>query len=279
MIEDKVRELERKIAAKMGFEACMPVSGQTYSRKVDNFVLQVLSGIAQSASKMGVDLRLMAHMKEFDEPFESGQVGSSAMAYKRNPMRSERIASLSRYVINRTCAIPPITAAQPVARADAGRLRQPPHHASRRLSWLPTASCRCAINVITRADRVPRKLSAKHLRGGAAVYRDREHPHGLRQGKAAATGRTLHEASSGSIRQQAAKAVKAERQGNNDLLALLLADATLRSDRGRALAARLDVAQVRGLRAAAGDAVPGRRCAAGSYVNAELVGAEVEINA
>ena len=97
--QDKVRELERKIAAKMGFEACMPVSGQTYSRKVDNFVLQVLSGIAQSASKMGVDLRLMAHMKEFDEPFESGQVGSSAMAYKRNPMRSERIASLARYVM------------------------------------------------------------------------------------------------------------------------------------------------------------------------------------
>ena len=108
--QDKVRELERKIAAKMGFEACMPVSGQTYSRKVDNFVLQVLSGIAQSASKMGVDLRLMAHMKEFDEPFESGQVGSSAMAYKRNPMRSERIASLCRYVMIDTLN-PAITAA------------------------------------------------------------------------------------------------------------------------------------------------------------------------
>ena len=78
----------------------MPVSGQTYSRKVDSFVLNVLGGIAQSCSKMAIDLRLLAHMKEFDEPFESGQVGSSAMAYKRNPMRSERITSLARFVIN-----------------------------------------------------------------------------------------------------------------------------------------------------------------------------------
>ncbi len=98
--KEKVLALEGKIAAKMGFCACMPVSGQTYSRKVDSFVLNVLAGIAQSASKMAIDLRLMAHMKEFDEPFESGQVGSSAMAYKRNPMRSERITSLARLVIN-----------------------------------------------------------------------------------------------------------------------------------------------------------------------------------
>lgn len=97
--EEKVKELERKIAKKTGFEACAPVSGQTYSRKVDFRVLSVLAGIAQSAAKFSSDIRLMAHMKEFDEPFESGQVGSSAMAYKRNPMRSERIASLSRYVI------------------------------------------------------------------------------------------------------------------------------------------------------------------------------------
>ena len=98
--KEKVLALEEKIAAKMGFSACMPVSGQTYSRKVDSFVLNVLGGIAQSASKMAIDLRLLAHMKEFDEPFESGQVGSSAMAYKRNPMRSERITSLARFVIN-----------------------------------------------------------------------------------------------------------------------------------------------------------------------------------
>ena len=97
--KDKVLELEDKIASKCGFSACYAVSGQTYSRKVDYFVLSTLSGIAQSAAKFSSDIRLLSHLKEFDEPFESGQVGSSAMAYKRNPMRSERIASLSRYVI------------------------------------------------------------------------------------------------------------------------------------------------------------------------------------
>ena len=97
--EQKVVALEQKICEKMGFPGAYPVSGQTYSRKVDFQVLQVLSGIAQSASKFSSDIRLLSHLKEVDEPFESGQIGSSAMAYKRNPMRSERIASLSRYVI------------------------------------------------------------------------------------------------------------------------------------------------------------------------------------
>ena len=97
--EQKVVALEQKICEKMGFSGAYPVSGQTYSRKVDFQVLQVLSGIAQSASKFSSDIRLLSHLKEVDEPFESGQIGSSAMAYKRNPMRSERIASLSRYVI------------------------------------------------------------------------------------------------------------------------------------------------------------------------------------
>lgn len=96
---EKVKQLEEKIAQKCGFSACYAVSGQTYTRKVDFFVLSVLSGIAQSAAKFSSDIRLLSHLKEFDEPFESGQVGSSAMAYKRNPMRSERIASLARYVI------------------------------------------------------------------------------------------------------------------------------------------------------------------------------------
>ena len=96
---EKVMELEKKIAEKMGFDKVYPVSGQTYSRKVDYYTLSVLSGIAQSAYKFSNDIRLMSHMKEVDEPFETGQVGSSAMAYKRNPMRSERIASLSRYVM------------------------------------------------------------------------------------------------------------------------------------------------------------------------------------
>lgn len=95
----KVKELEKKVAAKMGFSACYPVAGQTYSRKVDFYVLSVLSSIAQSAHKFSNDIRLLSHLKEVDEPFESKQIGSSAMAYKRNPMRSERIASLARYVI------------------------------------------------------------------------------------------------------------------------------------------------------------------------------------
>ena len=97
--EEKVEQLEKKIAEKIGFSKCQSVSGQTYTRKADFAVLQVLSGIAQSASKFSSDIRLMSHLKEVDEPFEEKQIGSSAMAYKRNPMRSERIASLSRYVM------------------------------------------------------------------------------------------------------------------------------------------------------------------------------------
>ncbi len=96
---DKVRQLEKLIAQKMGFDAVYAVSGQTYTRKADYFTLSVLSGIAQSAMKFSGDIRLMSHLKAVDEPFEAGQVGSSAMAYKRNPMRSERMTSLARYVI------------------------------------------------------------------------------------------------------------------------------------------------------------------------------------
>ena len=97
--ETKVEQLEQKIAEKIGFSKCQSVSGQTYTRKADFAVLQVLSGIAQSASKFSSDIRLLSHLKEVDEPFEEKQIGSSAMAYKRNPMRSERIASLARFVI------------------------------------------------------------------------------------------------------------------------------------------------------------------------------------
>lgn len=96
---EKCRELDRKIAEKMGYSACFAVSGQTYSRKLDHQMLSVLSGIAQSAAKFSNDIRLLQHLKEIEEPFEKNQIGSSAMAYKRNPMRSERIASLARYVI------------------------------------------------------------------------------------------------------------------------------------------------------------------------------------
>ena len=97
--EDKINQIDPMIAEKMGFKECYPVSGQTYSRKVDTRVLNVLAGIAASAHKMSNDIRLLQHLKEVEEPFEKSQIGSSAMAYKRNPMRSERIASLSRYVI------------------------------------------------------------------------------------------------------------------------------------------------------------------------------------
>lgn len=96
---EKIKELDRKIAEKMGFKACFAVSGQTYSRKVDTRVANVLAGIAASAHKFSNDIRLLQHLKEIEEPFEKNQIGSSAMAYKRNPMRSERIASLSRYVM------------------------------------------------------------------------------------------------------------------------------------------------------------------------------------
>ena len=96
---EKVAKIDGLIASQMGFESCVPVSGQTYSRKTDMRVLNVLAGIAVSATKMATDIRLLQHLKEVEEPFESSQIGSSAMAYKRNPMRSERICALSRYVM------------------------------------------------------------------------------------------------------------------------------------------------------------------------------------
>ena len=98
--QDKIRQIDGKIAEKMGFDECVPVSGQTYSRKVDTRVLNVLAGIAASAHKFSNDIRLLQHLKEVEEPFEKSQIGSSAMAYKRNPMRSERMASLADFVIS-----------------------------------------------------------------------------------------------------------------------------------------------------------------------------------
>ncbi len=96
---EKCKQIDRLIAKKMGYDDCFAVSGQTYSRKLDSRVLNVLAGIAQSASKFSNDIRLLQHLKEVEEPFEKNQIGSSAMAYKRNPMRSERMGSLSRYVM------------------------------------------------------------------------------------------------------------------------------------------------------------------------------------
>ncbi len=215
--EEKVRMLEKKIAEKMGFEECMPVSGQTYSRKVDNFVLQVLSGIAQSASKMGVDLRLMAHMKEFDEPFESGQVGSSAMAYKRNPMRDERMCSLARYIIN--------VAGNTADTASVQWLERTLDDSANRRITIPECFLAAdgilslAINIIT-GGKVYDKVLEKHLNeelpfiATENILMDAVSRGGNRQ--------ELHEV----IRQysqQAAYAVKAEGK-NNNLLELLMAD-------------------------------------------------------
>ena len=97
--EEKIKAMEADITAQMGFDKVVPVCGQTYSRKVDYQVLSALAGIAQSAMKMATDIRLLANFKEMEEPFEKNQIGSSAMPYKRNPMRCERICSLSRYLM------------------------------------------------------------------------------------------------------------------------------------------------------------------------------------
>ncbi len=157
---EKVRKLDSIIAEKMGFDSCYPVSGQTYSRKVDFSVLSVLSGIAQSATKFSNDIRLLSHLKEFDEPFEAKQIGSSAMAYKRNPMRSERIASLSRYVMT-DLMNPAITAATQWFE------RTLDDSANKRISipeaFLATdAILSLYINVIS-GGRVYPKVIAKHL--------------------------------------------------------------------------------------------------------------------
>ena len=97
--EEKIKGVEQSIARQLGFQRVVPVSGQTYSRKVDFYVCAVLSGIAQSASKFSNDLRILQNFKEMEEPFEKSQIGSSAMPYKRNPMRSERVTSIARYVM------------------------------------------------------------------------------------------------------------------------------------------------------------------------------------
>jgi adenylosuccinate lyase len=109
--EEKVQRLDKMVARKMGFPSSVPVSGQTYSRKVDSQIAALLSGCAQSCHKMGNDIRLLSNLREVEEPFESGQVGSSAMAYKRNPMRSERMTSLARYIMSLSSS-PAMTAAE-----------------------------------------------------------------------------------------------------------------------------------------------------------------------
>jgi len=159
---EKVKLLEKKIAEKFGFKDCIAVSGQTYTRKVDSFILNVLAGIAQSASKFATDLRLLSHLKEFDEPFETGQVGSSAMAYKRNPMRCERICSLARYVI--------VSAQNPAFTAATQWLeRTLDDSANRRIcipeAFLATDSILSLVINIIQGGRIYPKVIEKHIAG------------------------------------------------------------------------------------------------------------------
>ena len=236
---EKVYELERRIASKMGFAACMPVSGQTYTRKVDAYVLNVLSDIAQSMHKMATDLRLMAHMKEFDEPFETEQVGSSAMAYKRNPMRSERVCSLARYVINIAHNTEDTAAVQWLERTlddSANRRITLPE------AFLATDGALTLIINVIRSGRIYPKVMEKHLNGEMPfMATENILMHAVTLG---GDRQELHEA----IRrhsQAAAARVKLE-GGENDLLDRLLGDPAFRLTR-EDLEAVLDVRKFIGL--------------------------------
>lgn len=158
---EKVKRLEALIAEKMEFDSVMSVSGQTYTRKIDYNVISVLSGIAQSAAKFSNDIRLLSHLKEFDEPFEAKQIGSSAMAYKRNPMRSERIASLARYVM--------IDVLNPAITASAQWFERTLDDSANRRISLPEAFLAVDsilslyINIISNGSVYP-KIMERHLR-------------------------------------------------------------------------------------------------------------------
>ena len=215
--QETIDKIDPMIAQKMGFSSCYPVSGQTYSRKVDTRVINILAGIAASATKMTNDIRMLQHMKEVEEPFEKSQIGSSAMAYKRNPMRSERIASLSRYIIA-DALNPAITSATQWFE------RTLDDSANKRLS-IPEGFLACdgvldlCINVVDGLVVYP-KVIEKHLRGELPfmatenIMMDAVKNGGNRQ--------ELHER----IRQlsmEAGRTVKVEGKDNN-LLELIAAD-------------------------------------------------------
>ncbi|MCL2748272.1 MAG: adenylosuccinate lyase [Oscillospiraceae bacterium] len=222
---DKVMELERSIAGKMGFDSIYAVSGQTYSRKIDYYTLSVLSGIAQSAAKFSNDIRLLSHLKEVDEPFESSQVGSSAMAYKRNPMRSERIASLARYLM--------VDALNPALTAGAQWLeRTLDDSANRRISipeaFLATdAILSLLINISDGLTVFPRMMQ-KHLEEELPfMATENILMHCVKKG---GDRQALHEA----IRRHAvaaARRIKGE-GGDNDLIARILSDEAFGLDEG-----------------------------------------------
>ena len=265
----KVVRLEKLIASKMGFAECVKVSGQTYSRKVDYYVLSVLSSIAQSASKFAMDIRLLSHMKEFDEPFESGQIGSSAMAYKRNPMRSERICSLARYVI--TDALNPAVTA-----ASQWLERTLDDSANKRIS-VPEAFLAIDgiltlyMNVISGGTVYPYVIK-KHL--------DEELPFMATENiimyctKKGGDRQELHEA----IRQLSVavtKKIKLE-GGENDLLARILADSRFNLTRDE-LDEILDVKNFIGLAPEQTDSFVTEVIKPVVAANAEFLGAEAEV--
>ncbi|MGM9663884.1 MAG: lyase family protein, partial [Eubacteriales bacterium] len=215
--KEKVKALEKKIAEKLGFKSAYAVSGQTYTRKADYFVLSVLSGIAQSAQKFSGDIRLLSHLKEFDEPFEAGQVGSSAMAYKRNPMRSERISSLARFVIADTV--------NPAMTAGTQWLERTLDDSANRRISIPEAFLAVDgiltlyINVISGVTVYP-KVIEKHLREELPfMATENILMHCVKQG---GDRQTLHEA----IRRHSVAAGKAVKQdgADNDLLDRIAAD-------------------------------------------------------
>ena len=213
----KVKRLEAKIAAKMGFDGVYAVSGQTYSRKVDFQILAVLSSIAQSAAKFSNDTRLLSHLREFDEPFEDKQIGSSAMAYKRNPMRSERIASLARHVM--------VNALNPALTASGQWFERTLDDSANRRICIPEAFLATdailslMINIVNGAKVYP-KMIAKHL--------DAELPFMATENilmfcvSQGGDRQTLHEA----IRQHAVKAAEQIKLHGkeNDLLARIAGD-------------------------------------------------------
>jgi len=218
---DKVKTLERKVCEKMGFDGAYSVSGQTYSRKIDYHTLSLLSGIAQSACKFSNDIRLMSHLKEIDEPFEDTQVGSSAMPYKRNPMQSERIASLARFVT--------VDALNPALTASAQWLERTLDDSANRRIAIPQAFLAVdailslVINIV-QGIRVYPKTIAKNL-GEALPFMATENilMHCVRKG---GDRQTLHER----IRLHSTEAaVKVKQEGGeNDLITRILNDKVFR---------------------------------------------------
>ena len=229
---EKVRELDRRVSAKLGFQSSFPVTGQTYTRKQDSAVLDGLSGIAQSAAKLAGDLRLLQHEGELLEPFESEQVGSSAMAYKRNPMRAERISSLARFVISLPANTAQTAASQWLERTlddSANRRLTLPEGflATDAILVLATniaAGLEVREDVIRRhvADQMPFMATERWLMVGAAAGGDRQ---------------ALHEV----IRRHSLAVAEAVSRGEtNDLLARLANDPAFRGVPAAALQAELD---------------------------------------